>query len=98
MSDRLEDHSDEHNAKISNHGRLLDDLDENHQRTAGRVEHVATQVGRLKNDVDVMEGRLRGEVKNKLGMISNRRQVKTIGGFPIILSYLGFYFDRKSTL
>ena len=41
-------------------------LDQNHQRTAGRVEHVATQVGRLKDGVNLMEGRLRGEVKTKL--------------------------------
>ena len=44
----------------------MKDLDQNHQRTAGRVEHVATQVGRLKDGVNLMEGRLRGEVKTKL--------------------------------
>ena len=48
LSERLEDHSNKHNEKISNHERLLGDLDQSHQRTAGRVEHVATQVGRLK--------------------------------------------------
>ena len=30
------------------------------------MEHVATQVGRLKDGVNLMEGRLRGEVKTKL--------------------------------
>ena len=48
LSERLEDHSNLQNEKISNHARLLGDLDQSHQRTAGRVEHVATQVGRLK--------------------------------------------------
>ena len=66
LSDRLEEHHDDHSQKISNHAQLLGDLDQNHQRTAGRVEHVATQVGRLKTDVNHMEGRLRGEVKTKL--------------------------------
>ena len=66
LSDRLDEHSNQQNTKISNHARLLDDLDTNHQRTAGRVEHVANQVGNLKTDVNHMEGRLRGEVKSKL--------------------------------
>lgn len=66
MSDRLEDHSNDHDLKISGHAQLLADLDKNHQRTAGRVEHVASLVGSLKGDVNVMEGRLRGEVKGKL--------------------------------
>lgn len=66
LSDRLDEYSAQHTVKISSHARLLKDLDQNHQRTAGRVEHVASQVGRLKDGVNVMEGRLRGEVKTKL--------------------------------
>ena len=66
LSDRLDEYSAAHKVKISSHARLLEDLDQNHQRTAGRVEHVASQVGQLKGDVNVMEGRLRGEVKTKL--------------------------------
>ena len=66
LKDRLEEHSSVHNTKISKHARLLDDLDQDHQRTAGRVENVASQVGTLKTDVNHMEGRLRGEVKSKL--------------------------------
>merc|ERR1719266_1516686 len=67
LKDRLEEHSSLHNTKISKHARLLDDLDQDHQRTAGRVENVASQVGALKTDVNHMEGRLRGEVKSKVG-------------------------------
>ena len=55
-----------HCLKISTHAILLNDLDKDHQRTAGRVEHVASQVGNLKTDVNHMEGRLRGEVKSKV--------------------------------
>merc|ERR1712062_93172 len=66
LSERLDKYSAQHTVKISNHAGLLKDLDQNHQRTAGRVEHVATQVGRLKDGVNLMEGRLRGEVKTKL--------------------------------
>ena len=66
LSDRLDEYSAAHSTKISSHARLLEDLDQNHQRTIGRVEHVAKQVGNLKGDVNVMEGRLRGDIKTKL--------------------------------
>ena len=66
LSERLDQYSAQHTVKISSHAGLLKDLDQNHQRTAGRVEHVATQVGKLKDGVNLMEGRLRGEVKTKL--------------------------------
>jgi len=66
LSDRLDEHHSDHSSKISTHALLLNDLDKSHQRTAGRVENVASQVGSLKTDVNHMEGRLRGEVKSKL--------------------------------
>jgi len=66
LSERLEDHKDIHNAKISHHEGILSTLDKNHQLTAGRIESVASNVKTLKGNVNVMEVRLRGEVKNKL--------------------------------
>jgi len=66
LSERIDEHHSDHSSKISTHASLLDDLDKDHQRTAGRVEHVASQVGNLKTDVNHMEGKLRGEVKSKL--------------------------------
>ena len=72
LSDRLDEYSSDHKSKISIHASLLDDLDQNHQRTAGRVENVASQVGSLKTDVNHMEGRLRGEVKSKVSSRPSR--------------------------
>ena len=72
LSDRLDEYSSDHKSKISIHASLLDDLDQNHQRTAGRVENVASQVGSLKTDVNHMEGRLRGEVKSKVSSRQSR--------------------------
>lgn len=66
LSSRLDDHSNQHDHKMSSHSRLLNDLNSSHDRTAGRVETVANQVGRLRNDVTQVEGRLRTEIRGKL--------------------------------
>jgi len=64
LSERLEDHKDIHNAKISHHEGILTTLDKNHQLTAGRIESVASNVKH-------MEVQLRGEVKNKLDNVQS---------------------------
>ena len=72
LSNRLDRHSEVHNEQIERHAGRLSDLGSVHKQTNDRVDNVAGSISRLKMDVKRIEGKMRGELKNRL---SNVRSV-----------------------
>ena len=56
----------EHNNRMNQHRELLNDLNHVHSKTSDRVDGVSSAVGRLKGDVNLLEGNMKGEIKTRL--------------------------------
>ena len=57
---------------MEKHSKILADLNIVHGNTINRVEGVSNAVNRLKGDVNLLEGNMKGELRNRL---SNVRSV-----------------------
>ena len=54
---------------MEKHSQLLSDLGSVHKQTNDRVDNVAGNVQKLKMDLKRMEGRMRGELQNRLSNV-----------------------------
>jgi len=69
ISNRLGMHSEVHDENFAKHADLLSDLGSVHKQTNDRVDNVAGNISMLKMDVQRIEGKMRGELRNRLSNV-----------------------------
>ena len=69
ISERLTSHNDDHDSKHQTHQEILNTLGADNERTKGRISKVDTKVDDLKMDMRRIEGKMRGELRNRLSNV-----------------------------